>query len=365
MISLFTKSIVLSCAMLFLAIGSSAQYTETFETQTPYINSFNSNGQAFTLTNAFAIYSSRNGIGYNNSNRFIDNMNSSTKNQSNSITTSDAAIITVQNFWIFASIDGGNNPSGNGSLIITGKLNGVAAFTITKTAGFNTSYGANNGFTYINLVSEGGIDYSNFPINEISFQVQGNFNYIAIDNFTWTPSAVLPVSVIDFSGNYQSGKVLLNWTTSCESNSSHFLIERSSNGTDFKSIASVKGAGNCSTITKYQTADENPGYGNNYYRLVAVDYDGKIKIHGTVLIKNQAGPLSMGIYPNPSSGNSITLKGGNNLMGKLYTIIDMNGKILQNGIISGSSQSINITSFSKGNYILKLSDGQAIQWIKN
>jgi hypothetical protein len=271
----------------------------------------------------------------------------------------------VQNFWIFVSIDGGNNPSGNGSIIISGKLNGAVVFTLTKTVGFNTSYGSNDGFTFIDLATEGGMDYSNFSINEISFQLQGNFNYIGIDNFTWTKAAVLPVSVINFSGNYQSGKVSLNWKTSSESNSSHFLIERSTNGVDYKAIANVKGAGNRSTVTSYQTIDENPVSGNNYYRLVAVDFDGKRKSHGIVLIRNQKGNLSVGVYPNPSLGNSITLKGGNNLLGKLYSIIDINGKILENGIVSGSSQSINISSIPKGNYFLKLSDGQVIQWVKN
>ena len=362
---LFTKTFLIGCVMVLLTLGVRAQYTETFESLTPNVNTFTSNGQAFTMTNPFSIYSSRNGIGYDGSNRFVDNINSTGKNQANTISTTDTKLFTVQNFWIFTSIDGGNNPSASGSLIITGKINGVVVFTITKTVGFNSSYGSNNGFANVNLSTEGGTDYSIASINEISFQLQGDFNYLAIDNFTWTKAAILPVTVIDFSGNYQSGKISLNWKTSCESNSSHFLIERSNDGMVYKSIASVKGAGNCSTLTKYQAFDETPVAGNNYYRLVAVDFDGKRKNHGVVLVKNQAGYFSTGVYPNPSSGNSITLKGENNLMGKLFTIIDMSGKVLQNGIISGSSQSINISSFSKGNYILKLSDGQAIQWIKN
>ena len=351
--------------MLLITVGARAQYTETFETQNPYINSFISNGQQFTLTNKFFIYSSRNGIGFAGSNRFIDNFNSNEKNQLNSIVSTDEKLFTVQDFWMFIASDGGNNPSSDGSLIITGKKNGVVVFTITKTVGFNNSFAADDGFTKINLVTEGGIDNSNISINEISFQLQGNFNYMGIDNFTWSNAAILPVSVIDFSGNYQSGKVSLNWKTSCEINASHFIIEKSTNGINYKAITNVKAAGNCATITSYNSIDASPVTGNNYYRLVSVDFDGKREIHGIVLIKNQAGNLSTGIYPNPSSGNTITLKGGNNLMGKLYTIIDINGKILENGIVSGSSQSINIASFSKGNYILKLSDGQVIQWIKN
>ena len=363
--SLFTKTLVPGFFLLLLTVGAKAQTTETFENQTPNIKSFNSNGQPFTLTNAFAIFSSRNGIGYNGSRRFIDNVTSPVMNQLNSIKTTDAKLFTVQNFWLFTSVDEGENPSGNGSMVITGKLNGTDVFTITKTLGFNGSYGANDGFTYLDLTSEGGANYSGYAINEISFQLQGNFNYLAIDNFTWSSATVLPVSVINFSGNYQAGKTLLNWQTSCESNSSHFLIERSSDGVNYKTVSSVEGAGNCNKLTRYNLVDENPGSGNNYYRLVAVDFDGRRKQHGVVLIRNQAGVVSTGIYPNPANGTSITLKGANNLIGKLYTIIDMSGKITGNGIISGSSQSINISSLSRGNYLLKLSDGQTIQWVKN
>ncbi|MEO6682389.1 MAG: T9SS type A sorting domain-containing protein [Ginsengibacter sp.] len=358
------KTFTIICALCVATLISKAQSTETFETQTPYLNSFNSNGQPFLLTNAFAVYSSRHGIGYDGSNRFIDNINSTVRNQLNSIRTTDGMPFSVQNFWLFTSIDGGNNPSPNGSILITGKMDGVVVFTLTKSTGFNSSYGTNHGFAYVDLATEDGVNNSNFTINEISFQLQGNFNYMALDNFTWTPAIILPVTVISFSGNYHSGKVDLHWKTSCESNSSHFLIERSSDGIKYNTIDQIKGAGYCNTLTSYSTVDENPNQGNNFYRLVAVDFDGKRKNHGIILIKNQANNFTTDIYPNPAGGNSINVKGNQNLVGKLYTIVDMNGRILQNGIISGSSQSINISSFSRGNYILRLSDGQAIQWIK-
>ena len=364
MIAPFTKAIPLGFFMYLITFSAQAQFTETFETQTPYIATFKSQEQTFTLTNSFAIFSSRNGIGFNRSKRFIDNSNSTATNQSNSIKTTDGKLFSVQNFWIFTSIDGGDNPSGDGSIVITGKINGVTVFTFTKNAGFNNSYGSNDGFAYVDFSSIGGSDYAGYSINEIEIQLQGNFNYIAIDNFTWTSSIVLPVSVINFSGHSQAGKIHLDWQTSCESNSSHFVIERSSDGVNYISIDRLEGAGYCNTITKYESIDKTPVAGNNFYRLIAVDFDGRRKQHGVVLIKMKEGNVSPGVYPNPVRGNSITLKGGNNLIGKLYIILDMNGRVAGNGIISGSSQSINIESLSRGNYILKMSDGQAIQWIK-
>ncbi|MEO5650790.1 MAG: hypothetical protein ABIR03_12820, partial [Ginsengibacter sp.] len=150
----------------FTALSVSAQYTETFEAQTPYVNTFTSNGQPFSLTGAFLIYSSRNGIGYQASNRFVDNVNAPALNQVNSIKTSNGAQFSLKNLWIFTSADGGNNTSASGSIIVTGKLAGVVVFTFTKTAGFNGSYGANTGFAYLDFSTEGGVDNSSMIIDE-------------------------------------------------------------------------------------------------------------------------------------------------------------------------------------------------------
>lgn len=352
-------------AFLFFGLNASAQYTETFESQTPYVKSFVSNGQPFTLTNAFTIYSSRNGIGYNGSNRFVDNISNPAANQINAIKTTDGKLFNVRNMWLFTSTDGGNNPSSNGSLLITGKVNGITIFSFTKTVGFNNSYGHDNGFGFLDFTNESGTDYSPFQIDELSIQLQGAFNYIALDNFTWTESVVLPVSVISFGGHYQNGKVQLNWQTSCESNSSHFIIEKSANGAQYHPVAQVKGAGFCSVLTRYSAEDLSPGEGTNFYRLIAVDFDGKKKNHGVIMIKNQLAISGSTLYPNPATGNTITLRGSAQLVGKLYTVIDMGGKIHKSGIVSGSSQSISISGIPAGNYILKLSDGQTFQWIKN
>ncbi|HSQ45003.1 MAG TPA: hypothetical protein VLM16_08410 [Ginsengibacter sp.] len=88
--TLLIKQAITYCLIAFFTLSVNAQFTETFETQTPFQNTFNSNGQPFSLTNAFTIYSSRAGFGYQHSNRFIDNSNLVATNQTNSIKTSDA-----------------------------------------------------------------------------------------------------------------------------------------------------------------------------------------------------------------------------------------------------------------------------------
>lgn len=364
--SFFLKQAIAFLMFALAAFSVNAQYTETFEAQTPYVNTFNSNGQPFSLTNAFNVYSSRNGIGYQGSNRFVDNISSTGTNQINSIKTSDGILFSLKNLWLFTSADGGNNPSTDGSITITGKKAGVPVFSFTMTTGFNGSFGANTGFAYLDFSAQGGTDFSNLAIDEIEFQLGGNFNYLGIDNFTWAPQLILPVTLLSYSATLQpTGKVLLNWQTSSESNTSNFVIERSTDAVNFKPIANVKAAGSSHGNIDYTAIDATPLDGINYYRLLGYDIDGKMKQLGIKAIKNSKGNEHASIYPNPATGNSIYVKLVSANTSNLYIIADMSGKIVKTGIINSSRQPVNISQLAAGNYIMKLSDGQVIRWVKN
>ncbi len=250
------KPAFILCLATTLAFSANAQYTETFESQTPNASSFTSNGQNFTLTNSFIIYSSRGGYGYQHSNRFIDNNDNVATNQANSIKTTNGAKFTVDNLWLYVSTDGGNNPSDDGSVIITGKLGGVVKFTINKTSGFTNSFVPDNGYSYVDFTTEGGTDNSVISIDEIEFQLQGNFNYIGIDNFTWAPSSTLPLSLLSYTASVQpGGKVKLSWQTAYENNTKQFIIEKSNDGQTFKQLGIVAASGNSNVTANYEFID--------------------------------------------------------------------------------------------------------------
>ena len=81
--------------------------------------------------------------------------------------------------WLFAFF---------GTLTITGRKNGVTEYTITLITGdFQDPQdtATNNGFTYINFVTQGGVDNSNKVIDELVFSSTGNLDYMALDAFRW------------------------------------------------------------------------------------------------------------------------------------------------------------------------------------
>lgn len=367
--TLLSKQAYFLCLVAFVTLSANAQYTETFESQTPFLSSFNSNGQPFTLTNSFTVFSSRAGYGYQHSNRFIDNSNMVATNQTNSIKTANGAKFTVKNFWLYVSTDGGNNPSGNGSLIITGKLGGVAQFTINKTSGFSTSFVPDNGFAYVDLTTEGGVNNSNITIDEIQFQLQGNFNYIAIDNFTWAPQLLLPLSLVSYSVNIEQGnRVKLSWQTAYENNISQFIIKKSSDGRNFTEIGTLAAAGynNYNNATNYQFIDMTPLPGANYYSLEEEDKDGSIKQLGVkeITLYNKFNLTTL--YPNPVTNGSFILNTRLNAgAASNYFLMDVSGRIIQKGNIISAQQRIDVSRLVPGSYTIKLSDGEVIKWIKN
>ncbi len=359
------KQVIILCSFTTLALSATAQFTETFETQIPNAISFTSNSQVFTLTNSFLVFSSRAGYGYQHSNRFIDNSTNVSINQINAIKTSSASKFTLKNLWVFVSNDGGNNPSADGSLIITGKSNGVVQFTINKTTGFTASYAPDNGYKYIDLSTEGG-NNSLTSIDEVDFQLQGNFNYIGIDNFTWAPVSVLPVTLLSYSASLRpDNKVQLAWKAAFESNMKNYIIEKSVDGTSFQKAGTVNVARNSSVTVNYSFVDLAPSAGVNYYRLEEEDQDGNIKYLAIKSVSLGNRFSRSAVYPNPVIGNSFTLKTVlNHSAGNTYFISDMSGRIIKTGNITSGEQQVNLSPIAPGNYSIKLSNGDDVMWQK-
>src|ERR1700680_396458 len=86
----------------------------------------------------------------------------------------------------------------------------------------------------------------------------------------------LPITLVSFTGqNIDNQYVLLEWSVATQKNNSHFELERSTNGSDFRSIAIINGSGNSNTLQQYSHKDMEPASGLNAYRLKQVDIDGK------------------------------------------------------------------------------------------
>lgn len=116
----------------------------------------------------------------------------------------------------------------------------------------------------------------------------------------------LPIVLTSFAANSVDDKIKLEWTTATEVNNNYFTIERSGNGASFEKITTVKGAGNSRSSLYYYTFDNNPIFGNAYYRLKQTDYDGKFAysdiISVAVNVSSSPKKCKFKVQPNPCSG---------------------------------------------------------------
>ncbi|MES2847664.1 MAG: T9SS type A sorting domain-containing protein [Bacteroidota bacterium] len=162
----------------------------------------------------------------------------------------------------------------------------------------------------------------------------------------------VPLLLTSFTAQKLNRSVLLNWQTQTEINTKHFVVEKSSNTIDFKTLNTIAASGNSSTTKNYSCTDTYPFYGINYYRLKQVDKDGSFVYSKTVAVNfNQKGSM---IYPNPAS-SSITIVAVGNI--KSISIIDAEGKTVQQLKPSLDNQ-YDISRLPKGLYVVKLLSNQ-------
>ena len=116
-------------------------------------------------------------------------------------------------------------------------------------------------------------------------------------------ATTLPINLIDFQVKLApTGSVQLNWSSASESNNDYYLIERSQDGAEFKTLATVKAKsnGNSSSTLAYSLEDQKPELGINYYKLSQFDKDGTQNQLGIKSVNFSFKAADWIVYPNPT-----------------------------------------------------------------
>jgi hypothetical protein len=165
-------------------------------------------------------------------------------------------------------------------------------------------------------------------VNGYAVGTRNQSSSYSITNEAWslvTPSSTLPIKLKSYDARKVLSTALLEWSTDFEENNSHFSIERSVNGRDFKQIAKINSKGNTSAGHQYSYTDVNPLNGKNYYRLVQYDLDGKSVYYGIKLVNFELAS-QIKIMPNPIADNfSISIQSLQTSDVQI-TVFDMHGR---------------------------------------
>ena len=125
---------------------------------------------------------------------------------------------------------------------------------------------------------------------------------------------------------------LLEWSTAYEQNSQTFIIEKSTNGTDFEKAGIQDAAGSSYDDKNYRFLDLGVNDKQLYYRLKQIDIDGTSSFSQTILIKKELSNQFMVVAmssPEASERFDITIDALEKVAVK-YSVKNKNGDIIFN-----------------------------------
>ncbi len=119
----------------------------------------------------------------------------------------------------------------------------------------------------------------------------------------------IPVELVSFSADYNSGNVNLSWITATELNNSGFDVERKTETGEWNKITFIQGNGTTTEAKHYFFNDniENLKASKLFYRLKQIDYDGSFEYSNVIEVDIDL-PTKFNLeqnYPNPF--NPVTL----------------------------------------------------------
>lgn len=175
----------------------------------------------------------------------------------------------------------------------------------------------------------------------------------------------LPIVLGSFEAKAEKRGNLVQWATLSEINSDYIEVQSSPNGsTQWENVGKVTTKGESSTRVDYELFDFNP-YAVTYYRLNAVDKDGKEELSRVINVKRSDNLGKMSLSPNPTS-SSISLQTVSSIeeMGTV-NIFDMTGKLMKKetiGLREGlNTFSIELDDLNAGIYLFSLQTENGIQ----
>jgi Secretion system C-terminal sorting domain len=302
---------------------------------------------------------------------------------------SDESVQTFADWVEISAVDGNNNAIAVASITATGGSNKVVTTSgntrIIK--GHSTgSYGSRSttscdnvnisvtppaGVTLKRIVIKYHPDYTVSPNWYWNFSgpTRPAYQYISIGSITATATGggclVLPVELVSFTASREERTTELTWVTASEENNAQFVVERTTDGNHYETVAVVEGNGTTQSTSVYTITDQNAPDKLTYYRLKQIDTDGNPTFYDLISVEEIRGEsLIERVYPNPA--NNVLVYTLNSLGNQAYSIqvTDQLGRTVyretsetDNGI---SEHTLDVDAFENGSYLMtvQLEDGR-------
>lgn len=127
----------------------------------------------------------------------------------------------------------------------------------------------------------------------------GNYN---IDAGIIRP-IVLSATGFALSAARSGQPVNLRWQTATEQNTARFEVERSTDGRQFMTVASLPASGNSTLVKWYQYRDGMAPASKLFYRIRLINKDGSSSVSNMATVEGLTAKATIQVYPNPVNSN--------------------------------------------------------------
>ena len=200
-------------------------------------------------------------------------------------------------------------------------------------------------------------------------------NSLYFKDFTYNqPQMVLlPVRLKSFIATLTAHQAQLSWTANAEEKLSHYIVERSTDGKEYKEVTLIFASGSSASSINYSYTDKAVGTLSPlvYYRLKMADIDGNYQYSPIRILKlngDNPAKLAISTFPNPVGSElriSIPFSWQNRTV--IYDLFNSNGHIIKHFVNdrAGQTQTLQMSEMSAGVYVVKLTAGNesAIQQV--
>jgi hypothetical protein len=239
-------------------------------------------------------------------------------------------------------------------VFIAGAWQYITTYTIPPA--FSTA--ANDGDLYRVLVAT-----TNLNLSNVNCRVTDGISFISV---TVEDCGIpLKTELLSFNGKLVNDRANLNWTTSKEDEAIQFIIERSADGVNFTSIATINSRNDGSSFNNYSFTDPLPVTDRKYYRVVLSSSGNKKTYSRTIVLSKYTTAFSLAHLINPFSAKlefDIVVPAD----GKIdVQLTDLSGKILKRNsfVVSEGSNSLAVAhtdGLPAGLYILQISNKEEV-----
>lgn len=170
-------------------------------------------------------------------------------------------------------------------------------------------------------------------------------------------ATILPVVWKEFSVQQQGSAVRLQWATQQEQQTKDFVVQHSTDGTNWTNIGTVKAAGNSASARQYQYLHATAAAGINYYRLLQRDLDNKAS---TSVVRNIRLQGALAGFAASVQGNQLLLQVREPMELRL---LNAQGAMLRKGQFASGNHLLDLSQYPAGVYFVH-GQGQTTRIVK-